>query len=242
METAVPVGLSRGPRRDGTRLPWAVHALPVLVLGASALLLQWSGADRAPADALYDPAGRQWLLDVRQPLSRLLYLGERAAVITLVVAGLGALLASLQSPVGRHWRRPLCYLLACFAVTTGLVSLGKHATNVDCPRALAGYGGTRPYVGLFEDRPAGLPRAECFPAGHASAGYAFISLYFIGATRRRRWAGLALGAGAGLALGATQWARGMHFPSHDLASAAIAWAVALVAAGAFGLWPGPARR
>ena len=29
--------------------------------------------------------------------------------------------------------------------------------------------------------------------------------------------------------GATQWARGMHFPSHDLVSAAIAWAVAVCA-------------
>lgn len=213
----------------------------MLLLAAAAFLLQWSGADRALVDALYDPASRRWLLDAHSPLSQSLYLGERAAVFTLVVCGLGALLASLGSPAGHSWRRPLSYLLVCFAVTTGLVSLGKHATNVDCPRALADYGGTRPYVGLLEDRPDRLPRAACFPAGHASAGYAFVSLYFIAAAPRRRWAGLAAGAGFGLVLGATQWARGMHFPSHDLISAAIAWFVALTTAAAFDVGLGPVR-
>jgi membrane-associated PAP2 superfamily phosphatase len=239
VDEAAAVQLRARQPRDDARLRLS-HALPALLLAATALLLQWSGADRALAGALYDPASQRWLLDPHSSLSQRLYFGERAAVLALVACGLGALLASLGSPAGRGWRRPLSYLLVCFAATTGLVSLGKHATNVDCPRALADYGGTRPYLGLLEDRPDGLPRAACFPAGHASAGYAFLSLYFVAAPRRR-WAGLAAGAGFGLALGATQWARGMHFPSHDLVSAAIAWLVAVTAAAAFDAALGPVR-
>jgi membrane-associated PAP2 superfamily phosphatase len=241
MEAAAAVELSAGPPRETARPVRAWLALPVALLGAAAWLLQWSGADQAVAHALFDPVGRRWLLDPRLPLSQMLYLAERAAVITVVAAGLGALLASFFASAGRRWRRPLAYLLVCFAGTTGLASLGKHATNMDCPRALADFGGTRPRVGLFEARPGGLPRAACFPAGHASAGYAFVSLYFVATTRRRRWAGLAAGIGAGLALGATQWARGMHFPSHDAVSAAIAWSVALAAAAAFEAWRGTGR-
>jgi membrane-associated PAP2 superfamily phosphatase len=242
MEAAAAVELSAGPPREAARPARAWLALPVALLGAAAWLLQWSGADHAVAHALFDPVGRRWLLDSRLPLSQMLYLAERAAVITVVAAGLGALLASFCTAAGRRWRRPLAYLLVCFAGTTGLVSLGKHTTNMDCPRALADFGGTRPRVGLFEARPGGLPRAACFPAGHASAGYAFVALYFVATTRRRRWAGLAAGIGSGLALGATQWARGMHFPSHDAVSAAIAWSVALAVAAAFTAWRGTGRR
>ena len=84
------------------------------------------------------------------------------------------------------------------------------------------------------------PRAQCFPAGHSSGGYAWVALYFVLAGRRR-WAGLAIGLGLGLAFGATQWARGMHFPSHDVVSAAVAWAVALGAyAGLYGKQAGNA--
>ncbi len=211
-------------------------ALPALVLLALAALLHWSGADHALASALYDPARGRWALDPATPLSRLLYHGERALVMVAAAVGLALLAAG-------RWRRPVAYLLVCLAATTGLASLGKHVTNVDCPRALSDYGGRRPDVGLFEDRPDGLPRAQCFPAGHSSAALSLVSLYFLAAALRPRWRGraLAVGLGLGLAFGLTQWARGMHVPSHDAVSLAIAWAVAWAAAGAFRLRPADGR-
>jgi membrane-associated PAP2 superfamily phosphatase len=100
---------------------------------------------------------------------------------------------------------------------------------MDCPRALQRYGGDRPEVGLFDDRPDALPRALCFPGGHSSGGFSFLALYFLLGERRRawRWAGLAAGLGLGFSFAGVQWARGQHFVSHDLVSAAIGWAVAL---------------
>jgi membrane-associated PAP2 superfamily phosphatase len=206
---------------------WIAHAgIPLLLLPILFWLLHAGGGDRALADALYDAATRRWWLDPRDPASQLLYGAERALMIGAVLAGLGALAAGLWHRGARRWRRPVSFLLLCFAATTGLVSLGKHATNVDCPRALADYGGRYPAVGLLEGRPDGWARAQCFPAGHSSAGFAWVALYFAGGPRRR-WAGLAAGLALGFAFAATQWARGMHFPSHDLVSAAVAWAVAL---------------
>lgn len=231
MEAVARVELSAWLARDVARRAGAAWPVPALL--ALAALLQWSGADHALASALYDPSTQSWLLDTRLPLSRLLYQGERALVMAAVLAGLGVLAAGRVHAGARRWRRPVAYLLACLAATTGLASLGKHVTNVDCPRALADYGGRRPAVGLFEDRPDDLPRALCFPAGHASAAYSLVSLYFLPGAVRRRRLGLAAGVGLGLAFGATQWARGMHFLSHDAVSLAIAWAVALVVAAMF---------
>ncbi|MGH8443332.1 MAG: phosphatase PAP2 family protein [Nevskiaceae bacterium] len=185
--------------------------------------------DAAVAGLLYDPAAGRWLLDPRLPMSDVLYQGERHLIMITALAGLSVLLAGFWHEGARRWRRGTSYVLICLVATTSLASLGKHTTNVDCPRALAEYGGRYPPIGLFEGRPDAWPRAQCFPAGHSSAAFSFVSLYFVlGAVRPQwRWRGLATGVALGLAFAATQWARGMHVPSHDICSAAIAWAVAL---------------
>src|SRR5207342_1086221 len=110
-------------------------------------------------------------------------------------------------------------------LSTGIVGALKATTNVDCPWDLAEFGGDRPYVSLFADRPDSLPRARCFPGAHASSGFAFLFGYFLlrdGARRRARWA-LAAAILLGVAFSVGQEARGAHFISHDLTSAAIVW-------------------
>jgi len=106
---------------------------------------------------------------------------------------------------------------------------------MDCPWDLLRYGGTHPRVGLFGLRPAGLGRNHCFPAGHASGGYAWLALYFFFLAVRPgwRWAGLAAGACLGLVFGVSQQLRGAHFLSHDLWTIAICWTTALALHVAF---------
>ena len=52
-------------------------------------------------------------------------------------------------------------------------------------------------------------------------GFALLGLYWI--LPARRWRGLALGLGVGCWMGFYQVARGEHFLSHTLATAALAW-------------------
>jgi membrane-associated PAP2 superfamily phosphatase len=67
--------------------------------------------------------------------------------------------------------------------------------------------------------------AGCFPAGHASAGYAWISSYFFGLYYQSRWRWVGLGASmiAGAVFGFVQQIRGAHFISHDIWTLAICW-------------------
>lgn len=121
---------------------------------------------------------------------------------------------------------PVSKLATVMAALT--VAWMKSWTNVHCPWDLADFGGDRRYHGLFATRPAGRI-GRCFPAGHASAGYCWLSLYFFFlATRPRlRWLGFGVAMGFGLLLGFVQQLRGAHFLSHDLWALAVCWLFAL---------------
>ena len=148
-----------------------------------------------------------------------------------VGAGLGVAAAGLLAwcrPGLAHWRRPLAYLLLSVALSTALVSLIKSVSAVDCPWDLSRYGGQQPWLDLLQAWRVRGPSSGCFPAGHASAGYAWIALYFLAAARapRWRWPALLLALALGGAFGLAQQLRGAHFASHDLASLTLCWVCA----------------
>ncbi len=205
------------------------HAwVPLAAFGLSIALIMSLDADRWLAERFFvDVASGHWLGEGTFWADTLLHRWGRNFARLLGVAGIVALLLSWRLPRLRVHRRMLAYFVACMAVVPMLVGGLKLATNVDCPRDLQGYGGDRPYVELFDDRPNGLPRAACFPGAHSSSAFALFCLYFIGLAYSRRMA--MMGLSAALVLGAVfsldQQARGAHFVSHDLWSAAIAWGI-----------------
>ena len=130
----------------------------------------------------------------------------------------------------RRYRRPAAYMVLVLICAPLIVSSGKQISNTDCPWELDIYGGDRPHILLFEDRPNNLPTTKCFPGGHSSGGFALLGLYFLFLKRNARLAklGLAIGLGLGGLFAFGQEARGAHFISHDSWSAAICWFTALL--------------
>ncbi|MGQ5523837.1 phosphatase PAP2 family protein [Chitinimonas sp. PSY-7] len=112
------------------------------------------------------------------------------------------------------------------------VSILKHTTGKHCPWDMSRYGGVLPYTALLESPPAGAPRGQCFPAGHASTGFALFAfvLFWRGRDQRRAWLVWSLAFCMGMVLGWGQQLRGAHFLSHTLWSAWLCWAICL---GAF---------
>jgi membrane-associated PAP2 superfamily phosphatase len=112
------------------------------------------------------------------------------------------------------------YLLACLAVVTVVCTQLRAVTGMATPLELKAFGGVHDHLLLFQAKPMGYP-SHAFPAGHASGGFALLGLYWI--LKARRWRGLVLGLGVGCWMGFYQVARGEHFLSHTLATAALAW-------------------
>jgi len=121
----------------------------------------------------------------------------------------------------------VCALLA--------VTLIKGISKTSCPWDLQVFGGTASYIShwnVFEMDGGG---GHCFPAGHASTGFAFMAAYFglrqSGAPSARTW--LACALLAGLVLGLSQQMRGAHFMSHTLWTAWLSWSVGWLSHGLF---------
>jgi membrane-associated PAP2 superfamily phosphatase len=200
----------------------------------------WLALDFRLADALYGLQGGEWGLKDHFLLQDWLHHGGRTLSQWMGGVVILLLLASLLPTPLRPWRRPLLFLFLAVAGSALTVSILKHLVSMECPWDLTRYGGEWPFVGLFAWRPSGMPDTACFPAGHASAGYAWLALYFfLSATLPRlRWLGLAMGLVLGLAFSITQQLRGAHFLSHDLWTLMLCWTISAALAS----WLLPRRR
>lgn len=192
-------------------------------LASLALVLAWeaSGLDLWLARLMSTPAGfaaRDHVL-----LTTVLHDGARNVSAALLLG----LVVSLWRPWGvlrRLSRGQRLWLLAAVAGSMLLVSLIKRLSATSCPWDLAGFGGGLPYVPHWlPGRTDGGP-GHCFPAGHASAGFAWVAGYFAwpaGSAPARRW--LAAALVTGFVLGLAQQLRGAHFMSHTLWTAWLCW-------------------
>jgi len=143
----------------------------------------------------------------------------------------GGLLAGLWWPTGILRglpRRARLQWFASLAVALVLVNLLKQASHTSCPWDLSAFGGVAESLSHWSwGRTDGGP-GRCFPAGHASTGFAFIGGFLVlrqVSGRHAAWC-LAAALAAGLLLGAAQQLRGAHFMSHTLWTGWLCWASA----------------
>jgi membrane-associated PAP2 superfamily phosphatase len=209
---------------------WQRIRIPLAVFAVLATLFAFTQTDIKIAHAVFfDGTRHDWIGAQNWWVNRFLHAGGTWFIRLLVVAALVTAGLSLFNERLRAFRRPALYFALSVILSVGTVGALKTITNKDCPRDLTEFGGEHAYVSLFDHRPADLRGARCFPAAHASAGYALLALYFALRERNRRWSkyGLAIGVLMGLIFGISQQSRGAHFISHDVWSAFIVWTVAL---------------
>lgn len=225
-----PVQTCRPGRPASRARPFVLShvLLPALLLVLATAALMFGGGDMWLAQEAYALQGGSWLLRHDPLADAVLHRGGRLLSLVAWLGLLVWLLVSAGTPSGQRWRRRVLYLLVSVLCSVALVTGLKRGLVVDCAWSVEGLGGTRAHLSLLAPRPAGYAPDHCFPAAHASLGYAWLALYFAGfGSRRGRWLGLAIGLGAGLLFGVFQQLRGAHFASHDLWAAAICWAIAI---------------
>jgi membrane-associated PAP2 superfamily phosphatase len=206
-------------------------------LVALMLLLGWdaSGLDlwvaRFSGSAAGFPVESHWFWRgvMHEPMRNLGWLLE----LTLLVGLFRPFGVLKRLPVERRLQLALTPLLALVTVS----SIKLHSLT-SCPWDLREFGGVATYASHWALGLADGGNGGCFPAGHASAGFAFVAGFFVFrhtmSKLATRWL---LGAVvAGLALGVAQQVRGAHFMSHTLWTAWICWAVAAAVDSGVSQW------
>lgn len=201
-------------------------ALATLLLALLFLAWEAVGGDRWLADMAGNAAGFPW---------------RAHWLLTTVAHGTGRALAWMlalalclgvwwpMGPLRRLGRAQRVQLAGGVLLSTLLIALLKSTNPAACPWSLVAYGGLAEPVSHWAwwAQPVG-GRGGCFPAGHASAGFAFIGGYFVfrpvSPALARRW--LVAAVAAGLVLGVAQQWRGAHFMSHTLWTGWLCWCLA----------------
>lgn len=214
--------------RPSLVLPAAVVAALVVLFGFREL--GGEAIDFAVQSLFWD--GTHWLVpkDAGWP-HQLAYTGPKVLLYCFALWLIWVLLAPASAPIWMG-RRRAAYILASVAVTTILCTQLRDITQMATPRGLLMYGGRWEHLLLFESKPMGYP-SNAFPAGHASGGFGLLCLIFAWPESHIRRRGLIIALLMGGWMGLYQIARGEHFLSHTLVTAALGWLVAAVFARVF---------
>ncbi len=201
-----------------------------LVLGLAIVAWDASGLDLPIAQWFGTPQG--FSLRDNFWLSTVLHEGARKAGWVVLLA-LALVLWRPLGPFGwlhRLSRAERWGLWLSIVAAIVVVSLVKGMSQTSCPWDLQAFGGSLPLVSHWNFGLRDGGGGHCFPAGHASTGFAFMAggfwLWFHQRSAARYW--WALSGLSGLVLGLVQQVRGAHFTSHTLWTAWICWSVGLL--------------
>lgn len=165
----------------------------------------------------------QWLINpaLHKDLNYIFYKGPK--IFTAVIGGvlLIYLLSSIKWINLRAYNQPVLILLLSLILVPSIVASMKYFTNVYCPYQLNIYNGSFPFVRILENYPIDfvqIKSGRCFPAGHATVGFAYMSLFYCFHKLKYRILGLCFGCAMGIIVSLYQMYRGQHFLSHSLFS------------------------
>ncbi len=205
-----------------------------LLLALILIFEYYSDWDTRIQEFFFDRGQNRWIIDPERhkQLGIFFYSGLKNMLILIAAFCLARLLASIRFKQLRPNNKAYAILLLSIIFVPAIVAGAKYVTNVYCPYQLAIYNGQYPFVRILETYPDDFTQPKpgrCFPAGHATAGFALMALFYFFKTPRRRWLGLGLGLLLGWTAGIYQMLRGQHFLSHTLFSMVASFMVIMTA-------------
>jgi membrane-associated PAP2 superfamily phosphatase len=206
---------------------WPTVAWVTLVTLGLLLALEVTQIDLWLANLSFDEATRTFPLREHFVTTRIAHDAVKVvstAVFIWIALGVWKPLGALR----RLDQRARVLLLGSVVVCLVSVALLKRSSALHCPWGLSIFGGTAPYLRLFDTVPPGWVRGGCFPAGHALSAFAYTGGFFafLAAAPRIAWIWLGIVLLVGLFAGISQQLRGAHFLSHTLWTAWLCWTIA----------------
>ncbi len=183
-------------------------------------------------DKFYNFQTHEWMVDKQlQPFKFLFYDGLKRAIILVGVVLIFTYLYSKITGKLKTYQRGLLIVSISAILIPVVVGGLKKTTNMPCPHAEIRYNGDVHRVAVWEcytDENRPQKKKACWPAGHASGGFALMSLFFLFRSRKNKIIALSSALIIAWTMGSYKMLVGDHFFSHTLITMLIAWLIILL--------------
>jgi|FLOH01.1.fsa_nt_gi membrane-associated PAP2 superfamily phosphatase len=198
----------------------------------SILFFEFTDMDIFLQDYLYNFESGKWIIDSKEPISKfLLYDGIRVLYVVLLLLALGVRIFLRKKTFLQPFKQGLLIVCISLVLIPAVVNIAKVTTNIPCPKDLIHYDGDYPPISLFDSYPENFEQENnirCYPAGHASGGFALMSLFFLFNSRRAQTIALASSMTLAWTVGFYKIGMGDHFLSHTITTMLLAWLLILL--------------
>lgn len=198
-----------------------------ILLVFTLLFFQLTNADIDVQEYFYNFKTNIWIWDRNEPISEFfLYSGLKKSLIIFALCILIILIVFWKKEIVKKYRFGLIVIvLSSIIVPFTVISL-KNTTNTPCPKNIEHFGGSYPDIKVFDSYPKDFKqngKIRCWPAGHASGGFALMSLFFLFKKRKNQIIGLTFAVSIAWLMGLYKMVIGDHFLSHTIITMLISW-------------------
>ena len=201
--------------------------LLIFVIG----FFQFTNSDIMVQNYFYNFETKSWLIDKDEPILKLfLYDGLKKGLIIFGVFILILLIFFRKKEFVKEYKKGLIILLLSSIFVPTIVGSLKAITNTPCPCNIEHFGGEYPDIKVLDKYPEDFiqkSKAKCWPAGHASGGFALMALFFFFKNPRNQFFGLIGAITLGWSMGTYKMLLGDHFLSHTIITMILAWIIIL---------------
>ena len=206
-----------------------VTTLSLLV--TTILFFTFSSVDMLVQDSFFDRATHLWILGHEdEPYKFIFYDGIKKLLILIAVSFLFSLIFFRKKKLVKRYKKGIFVVVFSAILVPITVGALKKETNMPCPKNEIHYGGVYPKTAVWESYPKEFQESNirCWPAGHASGGFALLSLFFLFKSRKSRIKALILALTIGWSMGIYKMLICDHFLSHTVITMLLAWLIILV--------------
>ena len=180
----------------------------------------------------YNFESKTWLIDKNEPILKFfLYDGLKNLLLLFGLLILLSLIFLRKKSLVQEYKKGLIIVLLSAIFVPLIIGSLKAISNTPCPCNIVYFNGTYPDIKVFDSYPKDFiqtSKAKCWPAGHASGGFALMALFFLFKNPINQK--LALGAAliVGWSMGTYKMLLGDHFLSHTIITMLMAWLIILL--------------
>lgn len=207
----------------------------LLLIILTLFLIKLSNIDVFIQNYFFDFTDKEWLIDKSEPFKKNIFHKLPKIIFGLLI--LLTIFFAFKYRTNNYFRYQQALLIVIGLTVNPIISANiKKFTNIYCPAQLKIYSGNHDYHKIFYiNQPDELKnkKGQCFPAGHAVAGFSLFILFFVFQTRFLQISSLIMAILAGWIIGSYQIIKGDHFFGDTLISMLLCFVLSAIIARIF---------